>query len=187
MRTRLVRSRYPRFRGFTLAEAAISTLVVSIMMAAALTSVARTGAFRRVANDQQMAHLLADQLMAEILSKSYWDPSSTTPTTIGPSTAERTAGKRSAFNDVDDYHGWVESPPKGPDGTNLVGPTGWYRLVQVTFVNYSNLSVAIASDNGLKRIYVEVGRVRSGGTATTATDRQPIATLVSIAGRGRGL
>lgn len=187
MRTRFTCPTRLHPRGFTLAEAAISTLVVSVMMAAALTSVARTGAFRRVANDQQTAHLLAEQLMAEILARSYWDPSSATSTNIGPSSTERAVGNRSAFDDVDDYHGWIESPPEGPDGTDLVGQTGWYRLVQVSFVDYSNLAAAIVSDNGLKRIYVEVGRVRAGGTAATPTDRRPIATLVSIAGRGRGL
>lgn len=174
-------------RGFTLAEAAISTVVVAVMMAAALTAVARTGTFRRVANEQQAAHHLAQQLVSEILAKSYWDPASATSTSIGPSSGESATGNRSQFDDVDDYHNWLESPPRSADGAALVTGGGWYRKVTVTFVNFSNLNVAVSSDYGLKRICVEVGRVRPAGSATVATDRRPVTTLVSIVGQGRGL
>lgn len=176
-----------RLRGFTLVEAAISTVVVSVMIAGALTSVAKTGMVRRIANEQQSGHLLAEQLMSEILAKSYWDPSSTVSTSIGPSNAEKATGNRSALDDVDDYHGWLECPPESADGTDLTLRDNWYRRVQVTFVDFSALDTAISTDYGLKRVYVEVGKVRSGGSVSTATDRRPVATLVAVVGRGRGL
>lgn len=176
-----------RLRGFTLGEAAISTVVVAVMMGAALGSVARTGQFRRISNELQMAHGLGEQLMAEILCKSYWDPSSSSPTAIGPSAAEAATGNRSKFNDVDDFHGWIECPLQSPDGSTLGADAGWYRWVQVSFVHWSNLEATVGSDQGLKRIRVEVGRVRPGGSTAVVRDRRPVATLVAIAGRGRGV
>lgn len=175
-----------RARGFTLAEAIVSTLIVSVMMAGALTGAAKTGTFRRLAGQQQVAHLLAEQLMAEILSKSYWDPAASGPTSIGASSSERATGNRSLFDDVDDYDGWLSAPPEMADGTDLVLDGTWYRTVRVTFVAFSDLNTAIGSDQGLKRVYVEVGQVRPGGSVANAADRWPVATLIAIAGRGRG-
>lgn len=173
--------------GFTLAEAAISTVIVSVMIAGALTAVGRTASFRKIAQEQQIGNLLAEQLMSEILAKSYWDPSSTTSTSIGPSSSERSTGNRSAYDDVDDFNGWLASPPETANGADLVLDGTWYRSVEVSFVDFTNLNTAISSDMGLKRVYVEVGTVRRGGTVGTATDRRPVARSVAIAGRGRGL
>jgi len=173
--------------GFTLAEAAISTIVVAVMMCAALTGVASTSRSRQVTTEQQVAHLLAEQLLSEILTKSYWDPASTSSTSLGPSSEEQATGNRSLFDDVDDYHGWLASPPRHADGTPLAIESGWYRSVTVTFVNFNNLDSPVGTDYGLKRISVEVGRVRPGGNVSAAKDRRPVATLVAIAGRGRGL
>jgi type II secretory pathway pseudopilin PulG len=174
-------------KGFTLAEAAISTVVVAVMMCAALASVAGTGRSRRIASEQQVAHLLGEQLMSEVLSKSYWDPAATAPTPLGASSTEKAPGNRSLFDDVDDYDAWLASPPQHPDGTALIVESGWYRSVAVAFVNFNSLDTPVNSDYGLKRISVEVGRVRPGGSASVAADRRPVATLVAIAGRGRGL
>lgn len=176
-----------RPRGFTLIEAAISTVVVGVMMAAALTSVAKTGLFRRISGEQQTACLLAEQLMSEILAKSYWDPAATSPTSIGASSAELSTGNRSLYDDVDDFNGWVACPPESADGTDLAIGNTWYRRVQVSFVHWSALNTPVSTDYGLKRIWIEVGRVRAGGNVTNANDRQAITTLAAVAGRGRGL
>jgi len=173
--------------GFTLAEAAISTVIVAVMTVAALTCVAQTGTFRRASNEQQMASLLAEQFMSEILSKSYSEPSASSPTGIGPAASELSTGDRSLFNDVDDYHGWTESPARTAGGVVLANTGGWYRTVRIAFVHWQDLQTPTATDYGLKRISVEVGRLRSGGQVTNESDRRPITTLVAIAGRGRGL
>jgi type II secretory pathway pseudopilin PulG len=180
-----VERRYRARGGFTLVEAAISTMVVGVMVAAAMNGVAQTSAFRRISNEQQIAHSLAEQLMAEILSKRYWDPEMSSPTPIGPSPAENATGNRSLFNDVDDYHGWIAGPPQAPDGTLLTMEANWYRRVEVAFVHWSNLNVPVASDHGLKRVHVEVGRVRHGGSVHVTGDRRAVTTLVAVAGRGR--
>ncbi len=169
---------------FTLAEAVISTAIVGIMMAAALACVAQTAKFRHISNDQQLASALANQLMAEILSKAYVDPGADS-TALG--LEEAVTGNRLLFDDVDDYDGWIESPCKLADGTELANGSGWYRKVDVAFTSYADLDATAFSDTGLKRITVEVGRLRAGGSAADASDRTAVLQLKAIAGQGRGI
>ncbi len=187
MRRVLKTSRISRTSGFTLIEAAISTVIVAVMMTAALTSVARTGNFRRIQNDRQKAHLLATQLVSEILSKSYWDPALTSTGSLGASSDELATGNRSLFDDVDDYTGWIESPPKLAGGSSLPNVADWYRKVDVVLVSWTDLNSAVSFDYGLKRISVEVGRVRAGGSVSVAGDRIPVDSVVALAGLGRGI
>lgn len=173
--------------GFTLVEAAISTVIVGVIMTASLACVARTATFRKIQNDQQTAQALAAQLMAEILEKSYLDPASSSLGSLGPASAEVATGNRSLFDDVDDYDEWLESPPALADGTALSETTGWYRKVDVVFVDWSDLNTAVSTDVGLKRISVEVGRVQPGGNVNAAKSRIPVETLVAVTGYGRGM
>jgi len=155
------------------------------MMVGALTSIQKTGLFRRITTDQQIAFLLGQQLLAEIQCQDYVDPANPYSVTLGPESGEIVSGKRSLYDDVDDYNGWIEQPPKLPNGTELANRSQWYRTVKVEFVQQSNLELPVAYDYGLKRITVEVGTVAVGGSAYNTGDRKPLATLVAIAGRGR--
>lgn len=173
--------------GFTLVEAAVSTAIVGVLMASALASVGRVAAFKQSQNDRYMAHCFAAQLMAEIASKPYWDPALDAPAGIGASGSELATGDRTLFDDVDDYHGWLESPPALPDGTPLANGTGWYRMVDVAFVYWDDFDHVVGSEYGLKRVSIEVGRLTAGGRADVPADREPVDTLVFVAGYGRGL
>lgn len=174
-----------RARGFTLAEAAISTVIIAFVMVGALTSIQKTGLFRRITADQQVGFLMAQQLMVEIQCYPYADPTDPWSAIIGPEADEIAGGTRSKYDDIDDYNGWTEQPPKLPDGTAIANRTSWYRTVTVQFVKQDNLDVVVAADYGIKRITVEVGTVVAGGSVLTVGDRRPAATLVAIAGRGR--
>jgi hypothetical protein len=169
---------------FTLAEAIISILIVSVMSVAALSAVERTAQVRLIAGNQQIALALANQLMAEILSQPYCDPAVPNGTTIGPGPGEVT-GTRVKFNDVDDCHNWSESPPTLTDGTTIPNRSRWYRTVKVDFVRRENLQVPVAGDYGLKSITIEVGTLAPGGTVGNAADRMPVIKLTAVAGRGR--
>lgn len=171
-------------QGFTLAEAAVSTLIVATMMVSALTSIQKTGLFRRITTDQHLAFLLGQQMLAEIQCHSYVDPTYPLNANLGPDLDE-TANNRTTFDDVDDYNGWLEQPPAYPDGTPIPNRGQWYRKVKVEFVRHTNLEVPISWDDGLKRITVETGTVTTGGQVQNAADRKPISTVVAIVGRGR--
>ena len=74
---------------------------------------------------EQAASQLASSLMEEVVSKAFADPESTAAS-FGPEESVRTA-----FDDVDDFHGFVDSPPSSVTGTALVGFEGLARRVSV--------------------------------------------------------
>lgn len=134
----------------------MSILLVSLMMAAAMRSVAVARVVEyRVGLDAQ-GQLLAQGLMAEILQQAYKDPVYGN-LTLGPDALELT---RASYNDVDDYNGLTDTPPTNRDGTKVTAGSDlnlWSRTVTVEWVSPSALTgAASASDTHCKRITVTV-------------------------------
>ena len=138
---------------FTLVEAAISTVVVGMVLVAALNTVgaARVGEYKIAERSRGL--LLAQDLMAEILQQEYEDPDD--PVTFGTESGEQTSN-RTDFDDVDDYDGWSASPPQHRDATEMSDLQGWERSVQVVWVDPADLSQTVGSDQGAKRMIVTV-------------------------------
>ena len=90
--------------------------------------------------------------MAEIMQLPYEDPDGIP---LFGSEEILTLGNRSAFDDVDDYHGWSEAPPTAKDGALLAGDEGWERSVSVGYVNPDDLNSTSLTDTGVKRITVK--------------------------------
>jgi MSHA pilin protein MshD len=107
---------------------------------------------RQAASERRQATFLAEQLMTEILQCYYKDPASGSGT-LGPDTGETS---RASYNDVDDYDGLTNSPPKSRDGATLSGYAGWQRKVTVEWVDPANPASHSNTDLGLKRITVKV-------------------------------
>jgi type II secretory pathway pseudopilin PulG len=140
-------------RALSLIEVVASTLIVGVMAVAALNSL---GAATRSSNsigNRAVALGLADELMAEILQAAYREPSGASG--MGPDTGE-TSGPRSAFDDVDDYQGWNQSPPQYRDGTAMPDRADWRHRVEVTRVGPSDPSQTAGSEQGAKRIRVTI-------------------------------
>jgi type II secretory pathway pseudopilin PulG len=138
---------------FGLVEVVISTLIVGIMLVAAMNTL---GAFVR--GQQRMAEqsrgwLLAQELASEILACLYEEPDGTP--TFGRESGESTTN-RAQYDDIDDYDGWSASPPEQRDGTPISELSGWERGATVEFVALNNPDQTIASDQGLKRIVISV-------------------------------
>jgi hypothetical protein len=134
-------------------EVVVSTMIAGFMTVAALNSLgAATRSAISTAN-RAIAVGLADDLMAEIVSLPYTDPNGTT--TFGPDGAE-SSGPRSVFDDIDDFHGWNQSPPKNRDGATIPDRTDWRQRVEVVRVTPANPTVATSgtTDAGAKRIRV---------------------------------
>ena len=74
---------------------------------------------------------------------------------FGTESGEGTSN-RADFDDVDDYHDWSQSPPQRRDGTVIPDLNGWGRSVAVQWVNPTNLSQTLGSDQGAKRMTVTV-------------------------------
>lgn len=156
-------------RGFTLIEAVISTLVVSILLMAAMGAVRSARATQVSLALRSRGAALGQALMSEILTQAYAD--SAPGEVLGPEAGE-TAATRAAFDDVDDYHRLDEPTPLTRGGDALDSTGKWRRLTAVAWVDPADPTRESASETGVKRITVEVS---FGG--------KPIATLVSLRSR----
>ncbi len=146
----------PSPRGMALIEVVVSMIVLSVMLVAALNAVGASRVGQLWNADHVRGLALASDLMAEILDKSYADPNEI-PVLFGPEASELLAG-RTAYDDVDDYAGYQESPPKDRTGAAMSGLSGWKREVDVQLVALADLTKTSALDVGYKRVTVTVRR-----------------------------
>ena len=140
-------------KGSSLVEVAVASLLVGVLLIAALQSVGARLRHQANLTDRQHAQLLAEQLYAEVMECRYQDPDETP--TFGPEASE-TGGTRGVFDDVDDFDGWDQSPPVDRAGAALANGTNWRRTVDVAFVPSGDMTGVSGTDQGLKRITVSV-------------------------------
>jgi len=148
----------------TLVECVISIAIVGVMLVAALDTVGAARSTQRKTADRTRGTLLAQDLLSEILQQDYEDPSAGAGS-FGLEPGEAGSGDRSLFDDVDDYDGWSDSPPRQKDGAVLTGFSGWERSVAVRWVPPGNIGAVQPSDTGVKQVTVTV--TRDGAVVTT--------------------
>ncbi len=129
----LVRRSTCRRVAFTLIEVMVALAVFSITAAAITLSITASLSTSQDARDRLIAEGLACQLLDEILSCRYSE-NNAVPYDIylRPGTTETATGNRSLFDDIDDFNGWAEEPPKDPWGIPLgqEDGSGGYRPVE---------------------------------------------------------
>ena len=140
-------------RAFSLAETAMCVLLVGGVLVVALNTVGDATVGRQKMGDQGRGQLLAQDLMTEILQKAYEEP---LDTPVFGTEAPESSVSRIDIDDVDDYDAWDASPPQDKDGTAMASLDGWRRSVTVEFVTAGNLNTTTGSDEGVKRITVDV-------------------------------
>lgn len=140
-------------QGFTIVEATISLVIVSVVLVAALSTVGASQAMRFRSDRRSRGLLLAQDLMNEILQLPYADPDQTPVNGLEPGEG---SVDRTAFDDIDDYGGWVGSPVVHVDGTAVLNATGFTREVSVEWLNATNLLLTFGSETGMKRIRVKI-------------------------------
>jgi MSHA pilin protein MshD len=137
----------------TLAEVVVSTLIVGLMTVAALDGLGSTTRSSELAGNRGIALGLADDLMAEILATSYSDPNGTAVFGLEPGEA----APRVNFDDVDDFNGWNQLPPKAADGTTIPDRANFRQRVVVERVVPTNpTQTTPGTDQGAKRIHVTI-------------------------------
>jgi len=141
-----------RQAGFTLIEAALSTAVVAIMFVTALNTVGAARVAQQRAALIGEGRMFAESLMAEICLQAYQEPGTTW--VFGRETGESDT-VRTAYDDVDDYHGWTETTLTAKDGSPLPNAVGWSRTVTVEWVDPTLPKQVKATESGAKRITVE--------------------------------
>lgn len=141
-------------RGFSLAEVAVSNLLVGVLLVAALKSSGSTLLTQRMIADMSRGAWLVDALVAEIQLLTYMEPGLSS-SSIGLESGE-SGGSRSDYDDFDDYNGWSDSPPQNKDGTTIANLSGWQRKVSVEWVNLNDVAAVSATESGVKRATVTV-------------------------------
>ena len=143
-----------RRAGVTLAEASVCTLLVGFVAVAALNSSAALVRSRTKLSDERLGAALCQRFLTEVLQSYYQDPTATPPV-FGPEIGESIMN-RNDFDDVDDYNGWNEAPPKQKSGAGLAGYGGWSVNIAVAYVDPTVPDGSPSSDLGLKRVTVTV-------------------------------
>lgn len=138
-------------------ETVVALLLVSTMIITAIELVSGSKMQQASNTDRSKGMTLAQDLMHYILRLNYSDG---IDSTLGPDTAEAAAGTYDSFNDVDDFDGWVASPPQDEDANALAGFERWSREVSVSWVKPVDLLATNSASTGIKRICV---RVKQGG------------------------
>ncbi len=154
-----------RTQGFTLVEAAISIVLVSVLLVAALNTLGASKLGQLKTMQRGRGHLLAQGLLSEIMRQSYADPEDVGPIdltagSIPAYSLARDSGEsgsnRADFDDVDDYHGWTSKPPQYKDGSAIPNLADWERSVTVERLSLADVKQLSVSEKGLKRITVTV-------------------------------
>jgi len=150
-------TRHRRRRGFTIVEAAMSIVLVGVMLVAALNAAGASRLAMLKLSDRGQGMLLAQEIMTEILAQEYEDPA------IGSGSFGRTGAKdaaigRSLYDDVDDFYNWSASPPEDRNGTVKADLAGWTRTVLVEWANAGDMRISSVSDTRIKRITVTVSK-----------------------------
>jgi hypothetical protein len=143
-----------KLRGLTLVEVTASTLIVGVMLVAALDALGAVFRSERLNATRLTGPGLAHELMGEILSLPYEDPENPGGA-IGNDSGE-SGGDRVDLDDVDDYDGWSSDDAESKQGVTHSGYTGWQRTVQVRWAKVSDIATTESSESGLKLITVSV-------------------------------
>ena len=142
-------------------EVVVCIVLVGVLMVAALNTAAAAVDLRERAVDRVRAQGLADEMLAEILSRQYAVSTTNYASSIGKSPAE--AGQPwGMWNDVDDFNDLVMTPPRDGDGNIIPGFANITLRCEVRHMNETTLariaSTASSAATRLKLIVVTVER-----------------------------
>ncbi len=143
-----------KHRGLSLIEVVASTLIVGVMLVAALNTLGAVFRSQRSNAARLTGPGLAHELMGEILSLPYEDPEDPGGS-IGRDSSE-SGGDRADFDDVDDYADWNGQKLENKDGVEHPGYDNWEVDVQVKWVKVNAVATTASNDSGLKLITVTV-------------------------------
>ncbi|MEO0475745.1 MAG: prepilin-type N-terminal cleavage/methylation domain-containing protein [Planctomycetota bacterium] len=156
-----MRRRIRNSQGFTLAEVLIASAILSFVTLGIVQAVTAGQARTLDALKRARAQALAEVLLEEILAKPYADPEGAA--TFGPDAGEST---RTDFDNIDDYHGYLESAGAVADHAAAAYPNDYQSLARsVSVVAVTNSVTDLGGDHTGVQVTVSVnepgGRVWS--------------------------
>lgn len=121
----------------TIVEAVMATVILAFAVTAVAAALMAGAQQSYEAVDTRLANEAAQALMEEILTLPYEDPQGAS--TPGPEAGEST---RSAYDNVDDYHGFAESAGALIDATGTAYPAEYAALSRSVTVTVTSLQPA---------------------------------------------
>jgi type II secretory pathway pseudopilin PulG len=134
--------RLPRRRGFTLIEAATTTVIIGVGCVAMLQLLGAGTMANHQGTESTVALNLAGNVREAMAGLAFTDV--TSPTHWGPEAGEAVVKQ---YNDLDDFDGWSSAPSTPIDAKRDRLPTeyaAWSQQVKVESLNPDNLSTPMA-------------------------------------------
>jgi type II secretory pathway pseudopilin PulG len=131
-------------RGVTLLEVIVSLILVSTIILVSITASANLMKHKSVSMESVRGHELAFQILDEVTAVGFADADED-ERTFGREPSE-TATNRSDFDDIDDYHNYVSSPPAHRDGTPIAGLANWSFSVTIVPAQATSNGIVTTDD-----------------------------------------
>ena len=164
-------------RGFTLIELVVTMLIISIAALGVMYSLSLGLRHQSDAIWQPKAVALAESYMEEILGRRYDEQSpsggapacSTSTTACSPAGAFNDGEARAQFDDVDDYDGLIEQPPRDVDGNPRPDYDSYRVAVSVAYATPAQVAqLGLDAATDAKLVTVTVSTPESGPMSFSA-------------------
>lgn len=161
----MVQRNYKKCRaGFSLFEVVGALLITAVLITASSRTIAAAKMRERRTLDQISEIYLANELLNETQLQAFSEPDDVP---VFGLEAGESGSNRLLYDDIDDYNGLIESPPKRRDGTAWSEFSAVTRSVKVDWVSDTPPHTTQTSASGLKR--VEVSIIRDGNVILKMT------------------
>ncbi len=128
-------------RGTTLIDLIVIIIIVAIALPPMMALLIQGTKQSTFGVSMSRANSLGSTLLEEIRSKGWDENGGAASATLGPDSGET----RTAYDDVDDFHGLNESPPKDSLDADVTGATGFRQQVSVCYVANTDLDTCLGS------------------------------------------
>lgn len=145
-------------RGYVLVEVTIAYLILTVALIALLPVFVLAIKAGKSTEQLQTATYLSQELLEEVRLRKWDQNSSSTPqhinnpsAALGPDAGETDKTK---FNDIDDFNGLSENPPKDPLNNPLTAFSAYTRTVTVNYVDSTMVVLSTPSTSNYKQVQV---------------------------------
>ena len=118
----------PRARGVTLVELIVSIVVIGVALAGVMVVIVRNTSASADPLIWHQAVIVGEAYLEEILTKNF--------------TADGVEASRDLYDDVMDYNGLTDSPPRDQNGTAIAALAGYSVNVQVATEALNDITLA---------------------------------------------
>jgi len=118
----------PRARGVTLVELIVSIVVIGVALAGVMVVIVRNTSASADPLIWHQAVIVGEAYLEEILTKNF--------------IADGVEASRDLYDDVMDYNGLTDSPPRDQNGTAIAALAGYSVNVQVTTEALNDITLA---------------------------------------------